>query len=95
MKTVSGTLKHGLKIGDKTHLEFVMREPTTEDLFEAEDVHGTDTPLKFKGALIARVLVSVGTYTGPFTFGMVRGLKPVDFLTLSEKYAEAEKLGEG
>ncbi len=95
MKTVTGTLKHGLKIGDQTHHEYVMREPTTADLFDAEDEHGTGTPLKFKASLIARVLVRVGSFEGPFTFSMVRGLKPADFMTLTESYAEAEKLGEG
>lgn len=94
-KTVTGTFKRGLKIGEKTHLEFELREPTTADLFDAEDDHGVDTPLKFNGALAARVMTRVGDYTGPVTFAMVRSLSQADYMTLRNKLAEAEKLGEG
>ncbi len=95
MANVKGTLKHGLKVGAHTHLEFELREPTTADLFDAEDDHGTDTPLKFSGALIASCLVRIGSFEGPFTFAMVRGLKKADFQILNAAVAEAEKLGEG
>ncbi|WP_292999571.1 phage tail assembly protein [Nevskia sp.] len=95
MKTITGTLRDGITISGKTHLEFELREPTTDDLFEAEDEAGTDTPLKFNGAVIARTLVRCGTFNGPFTFQMIRKLTRRDYVTLSNAMKEAEKLGEG
>lgn len=95
MKTVKGKLKHGMKIGDKTHFDFEMREPTTADIFDAEDEAGPNTPLKFNGAVIAQILVSVGEFKGPFSLDMIRTLKQADYVILREKMGEAEKLGEG
>lgn len=95
MKTVKGTLKHGLKIGDAVHKDFELREATTADLFEAEDIASPETPLKFNGALIALTLVRVGTFEGPFTLSMIRGLKQADYALLRNKLGEADQLGEG
>lgn len=95
MKTIKGKLKFGFVIGDKTHLDFEMREPTTSDMFDAEDIAGTDTPLKFNGALIAKTLVRAGDFNGPFTLAMVRKLRQADYVTLRGALLEAEQLGEG
>jgi len=94
MQTIKGKLKKGLKIGEKLHFNFELREPGNADLFDAEDEHGIDTPLKFNTAVVARVLVRVDDYTGPFTFSMVRGLSRTDLKLLTDAMAEAEKLGE-
>jgi len=94
MKTVSGMLKRGLTIGEVTHTDFVLREPTAGDLFDAEQDAKLDTPLAFNGALLAKTLVSVGSFTGPFTFAMIKRLHPADFSVLREKLGEVEALGE-
>ncbi|WP_293392942.1 phage tail assembly protein [Nevskia sp.] len=94
MQTIKGKLKKGLKIGDKLHFNFELREPSNADVFDAEDEHGIETPLKFNTAVVARILVRIDDYTGPFTFSMIRGLSRFDLKTLTDAMREAEKLGE-
>lgn len=100
MANYRGKLKHGLVIKDKTYLDFEMREATTADMFDAEDIATNATPLKYVGALIAKTLVRVGDFDagsefkGPFTLQMIRRLHPTDYGVLRDALGEAEKLGE-
>lgn len=94
MKTVKGTLPHGLKIDGVTHRDFELREATVGDMFDAENDSDVTRPLAFNGQMMLRQLVSVGTFTGPFTMGMLRGLKPADYRTLRNKQMELESEGE-
>lgn len=88
-----GTLKKGLKIGDATHTEFEMAEPLAGDLFGAEqDVQGGGE-LNMQGAMIARTLRKLGTYTGPFTLRMLSGLKLGDLEMLQAANRELDALG--
>lgn len=89
-----GTLKHGLKLGDKTLKHFEMCESSTGDMFAAEAIAGVDTPLKFNGALMTRQLVRIDDYTGPFTIEMIASLSKTDYSILRAAQMELDKLGE-
>lgn len=91
--TIKGHFKYGLKIKDVSQKEFVLREASTDDLFAAEgDASAVQTPLTYEGALAARQLVSVGTYDGPVSLGMLRTLKPLDFALLRAAQGELDRL---
>lgn len=99
MSNLKGTLKRGLKVGDKVHKTFEMREAATEDLFKAEALAselggGAHTPIVFQAALIAQQLVRIGDYDGPVTVKMIGTLKKRDFAQLRAAQEELDKLGE-
>lgn len=93
--TKSGTLQHGLKVGDQVHKEFEMREALAGDFFAAEADAIADKPMSYRGALIARQLVRVGTFEGPFTMGMLGRLKGSDFAILLQAQRALDEAGEG
>ncbi len=81
--STTGTLKRGLKIGDAFHTEFEFStEITAGDYFAAEDDAGGRTSLRFDAALVARQLVRIGTFKGPFNAAMLGKLKPNDMAQL-------------
>ena len=94
MKTVKGNLPNGLVIDGTTHRDFEMREATVGDMFDAENDSDVTRPLAFNGQMMIRQLVRIGTFTGPFTVGMLRSLKPADYRTLRAKQMELESEGE-
>lgn len=94
MENLKGTLKHGLKIGEQVHKDFELRELTTQDMFDAEQLADSSKPLTFNAALLCKQLVRIGTFTGPFTIAMIGRLKPADYAILQGKQTEADKLGE-
>lgn len=91
----TGTLKHGLKFGEETHTDFEIREPTTGNLLDAEEEADASKPLNFSAALLARQLIRVGTFEGPFTTGMIRKLHRADFAILLAAQREVDAQGEG
>lgn len=93
--TVEGELTYGLQVGDETHTHYVLREPTTGDMFAAEEIAPVDRVLAYRGALIATTLVRLGSEDGPFTLAQIRKLHPVDFNALVEAQTEVEALGKG
>lgn len=93
-KNEIGTLRNGLKVGEEVHKEFEMRAPTTGDLIDAEADCDVGRPLGFSAALIARQLVRIGTYEGPFTGGIIRRLDTRDFALLSEAQRALDSQGE-
>ena len=95
MNTVNGTLTYGLKVGEETHKEFVLREPTTGDMFAAEEQVSAERTLAYRGALIAHTLVSLGSEKGPFTLAQIGKLHPTDFSILADAQREVEKKGKG
>lgn len=95
MPNYIGQFKKGMKVGSETHMEFEVREMTTEDLLDAEMDAPASKPMNFSAALAARQLVRVGTFEGPFTLSMVRRLDPEDFHTLRESLNKVAELGEG
>lgn len=92
--TVTRTLKHGFKVGEELLKDVVLREAGTGDLFDAERDAPYGNPLAYNGALMARQLVRAGTFQGPFTLGMIRKLKPVDYAILRSAQLELIELGE-
>lgn len=88
-----GTLPHGLKVGDTLHREFVLREATTADLFDAEVEASPDRRLAFRGALLGCQLVKLGELSGPISLALIRKLATEDFDTLVSAQAELEKRG--
>jgi phage FluMu protein gp41 len=98
--SVKGTLKHGFTIGGIAYTWFEMREPTTAELLDAEQGAPASQPLNFNAHLMALQLVEVSTadggrkFTGPFTIGMIRNLKPADFWALRRAQQELDDLGE-
>lgn len=93
--TIAGTLAHGMKVGEQVHKDFVMREANAGDYFSAEADATADRPMSYRGALLARQLVSVGTFNGPFTFGMIAKLSGRDMTILMDVQRELDDAGEG
>jgi len=94
MKTVKGELPHGLVIDGVTHRNFEMREANVGDMLDAEFEADVNRPIAFNGQMMLRQLVCVGTFRGPFTMGMLRGLKPADYRALRAKQMELDMQGE-
>lgn len=92
--TVDGTLKHGLTLNGEVQMDFVLREALAEDLFAAEGDATPERPMTFRAALLARQLVSLGAYTGPFTLQMIGKLRAADLTVLMNKQRELDALGE-
>ncbi|MFZ5538130.1 MAG: hypothetical protein ACOY5V_00130 [Pseudomonadota bacterium] len=93
--TTSGTLKHGLKIGETVHREFVIREAVMDDYFGAETEATADRPITFRTALLARQLVRIGTFEGPFTLALLGKLHPRDVDRMLAARDALEREGEG
>lgn len=94
MRTVKGKLPRGMVIEGATHAEFELREPTVEDLLDAELEADVTKPLNFNAQLMVRQLVRVGACTGPFTLGMIKRLHPADYRALRAAQMELDALGE-
>lgn len=90
----TGTLKRGLKIGSSVHKEFLLREAITGDLLAAEQQSRTETVLNFSAAVLARQLVRIGSFEGPFTVGMLSELRAYDFGVLRNAQLEIDAVGE-
>lgn len=102
MATASGSLQHGLQIGETIHDTYEIREATAGDVIEAMEesekvvlIPGGDRPepaLVLSPTMVGlntlrRQIVSVGTYQGPLTLGELKRLHPSD-LDLLQKEAE-------
>ena len=93
MPNYIGQFKRGMKVGKDVHQEFELREMTTADMLDAEMEVSAGKPMNFSAALASLQLVRVGSYDGPFTFKMVRGLHPDDFDVLRTGLNEVAALG--
>ena len=92
---ISGPLKVGIKIEGNLHKTFEMREALLDDLLDAENEVDVTKPLNFNAELVARQLIKVGSYEGPFTVGMLRGrMKPADWRILRAAQTELDLMGE-
>lgn len=92
--TTTGTLKHGLAIGDTVHKEFELRQCTGADYFAAEDHADSSKQVTYNAALVAQQLVRIGTFTGPFTLGMLGKMHPGDLMAMTTARAKLEVQGE-
>ncbi len=90
----TGTLKHGLKIGDQVHKEFEIRAGNSADYFAAEAIVESSKSISFRAALTAQQLVRIGTFAGPFTLKTLGVLKPSDLNTLLDARDALEAEGE-
>jgi phage FluMu protein gp41 len=91
---VIGSLKHGLSLEGVVQKTFKMRDSTVDDLLSAEGEADVDKPLNFNSQLMARQLVSVGSFEGPFTMNMIRRLKKHDWRILRAAQTELDTQGE-
>lgn len=94
METAKGELKHGLLVDDEIQKSFEMRQATTGDMFDAEELATSDNPIAYQGALISLQLVKLGNMDGPIPFPYIRKLHPEDFGILVDVQRETERLGE-
>lgn len=92
---ITGPLKVGFSVNGVLHKDFELREAMVDDLLDAENEADITKPLNFNAQLLVRQLVRVGSYTGPFTVGMIRRLKPADWRILRAAQSEVDALGEG
>lgn len=90
----TGTLKHGLKIGDQVHKEFEIRAGTSADYFAAEAAADSSRTISFRASLLAQQLVRIGTFTGPFTLNTLGKLKPSDLNLMLDARDALEAEGE-
>lgn len=90
----SGTLRRGIKIGSDTHKDFELKESISGDLLAAERDASMNHVLNFNAAVLARQLVRLGTFTGPFTVGLIAQMRTGDFNILREAQAELDVVGE-
>lgn len=90
----TGTLKHGLKIGDQVHTEFEIRAGNSADYFAAEAAADSSKPISFRASLVAQQLVRIGTFSGPFTLNTLGKLKPSDLNQLLDARDALEAEGE-
>lgn len=93
-RTVTGTFKRGLTIGEKTLKNFTLREPTAADYFAAESESESSKTITYRSALAARQLLSIDDYEGPFSLAMLGKLSSSDLERLLQKRDEVEALGE-
>lgn len=95
-QTVIKSLPFPWKVGGKDASEIEVRPPLLEDLMEAEEeAHPGARPTAFNVALACRQIVRAGDFTGPFTTGQFKGMKPKTWYAIREAMDEAERLGEG
>lgn len=101
MATVKCTLKHGLKIGEVTHVEAEIREATGGDLIDATDESEKvvltpegyqllSSPTLVGLNTLRRQIVRVGEYKGPLTIAELKKLSATDLSLLQEKALQLE-----
>jgi phage FluMu protein gp41 len=93
--TVIKTLKKPWKVGGKEAIDVELREPTVQDLVEAEkEANPALGPNAFNVALACRTVVRAGEFTGPFVAGHFNSMTARNWYVVREGMQEAEALGE-
>jgi phage FluMu protein gp41 len=93
--TVIKQLKKPWKVGGQDATEIEMREPTVQDLVEAEkDANPALGPNAFNVALACRTVVRAGEFTGPFVASHFNAMSARNWYVVREAMQEAEALGE-
>ena len=93
-----------ITIAGVKYTHFEMREPTVDDMFNAELElsrigGGAHTPLMFNGQMMTYQLVKVfneqgESFDGPFTMNLLKTWGPSNYGSLRSEQAEVDKLGE-
>lgn len=93
--TLIKPLPRAWKVGGELAKDVEVREPTMEDVLEAEiEAHPYNAPTKYRMALACRLIVRAGTFTGPFAVGHFKGMHPKTWDVITTALVEAEQLGE-
>ena len=97
--TESGTIIKKLpkpwKVGGQGATDIEVREPTVQDLVEAEkEANPAVGPNAFNVAMACRTVVRAGTYTGPFAPGQFNAMGSRSWYVVRDAIQEAEALGE-
>jgi phage FluMu protein gp41 len=93
--TVIKKLKKPWKVGAQEATDIEVREPTVQDLVEAEkEANPAMGPNAFNVAMACRTVVRAGTYTGPFAPAQFNAMGVRSWYVLREAMQEAEALGE-
>lgn len=93
--TIIKPLPSPWSVGGTKAPDVELRAPLLEDLLEAEkEAHPAQSPNAFNVALAARTIVRAGTFTGPFTSGQFRKMKPRVWYAIRDAMQEADELGE-
>ncbi|EGJ49052.1 phage tail assembly protein [Desulfocurvibacter africanus] len=105
MATVTFAIKHGLKVGEDTLSEVLLREPTAGDIIEAQEeseklvlVPSKDgpqpqfvtSPTLVGVNVLRRQIVRIGNVQGPIDLVMLKRLHPEDMGLLNRKADELE-----
>lgn len=89
-----GRLVKGITIAGALHKDFVMQEFDVGMLMSAEQEISSANFLSFNAHLMLQQLVSIGTYTGPFSINMMKPVKGPDWRILRAAQIALEALGE-
>lgn len=93
--TVIKTLKKPWKVGGQEAADIEVREPTVQDLVEAEkEANPALGPNAFNVALACRTVVRAGTFVGPFVPTHFNAMGARTWYVVREAMQEAEALGE-
>lgn len=93
--SVTKTLPKPWAIAGQTATDVELREPTLEDILEAEkEANPAISPNGFNVQIACRTLVRAGSFTGPFAPGHFKGLGAKQWQAIREAMQEAEELGE-
>ena len=93
--TVIKQLKKPWRVGGQEASDIEVREPTVQDLVDAEkDANPALGPNAFNVALACRTVVRAGSFTGPFVAAHFNVLGARSWYLVREAMQEAEELGE-
>lgn len=93
--TVIKQLKKAWKVGGVDATEIEVREPTVQDLVEAEkEANPALGPNAFNVALACRTVVRAGTFSGPFAPAQFNAMGARSWYVVREAMQDAEALGE-
>lgn len=93
--TVIKPLKKPWSVGGQMATDIEMREPTVNDLVEAEkEANPSVGPNAFQVQLACLTTVRAGTFTGPFAAGHFKKMGTSNWYVVREAMQEAEALGE-
>lgn len=95
LNTVIKPLPAPWSVGGKQATDVEVRPALLDDLIEAEkEAHPGANPTAFNVALACRQIVRAGEYTGPFTIGLFKKMKPRTWYAIRQAMEEADALGE-
>jgi phage FluMu protein gp41 len=94
-------LAHGLKVGDDTLKEVVVREMTAGDILEAKEEAEKmvltpegpallTSPTRFGCELLRRQIVRIGNLSGPIALSELKKLHPADLNMIQAKIDELD-----